>query len=175
MAEQSDQGQSSKSTDKGGGSETAEAQADAPLLLNTHYIKDLSFENPNAPLIYGELQKGPNIDVTVNVEVSHLQERLYEVVLELLIKANVADKVAFLAQLDLAGMATVGQNIAEDEVEHLLLTEVPRYLFPFARATIGEVTRDGGFPPLLINPIDFEAMYRSRQEKDAELARTRSL
>lgn len=154
------------------GSGQAGGAAAARLLVNTHYIKDLSFENPNAPLIYGELHKGPNIDITINVDVNHLQDRLSEVVLELQVSAKVEDQTAFLVELDFAGLATVGEGVSQDEGDRLLLTEVPRLLFPFARAVIGDVTRDGGFPPLLINPIDFEELYRSRQESDARLAET---
>lgn len=144
------------------------------LTVNTHYIKDLSFENPNAPLIYGEMNKGPSIEITINVDVNHLQDRLNEVVLEMQVNAKVEDQTAFFVELNFAGLATVGEGVSEQEGNHLLVTEVPRLLFPFARAVIGDVTRDGGFPPLLINPIDFEDLYRSRQESDARLAETGS-
>ncbi len=156
------------------GSDQAGCATAGQLLVNTHYIKDLSFENPNAPLIYGELQKGPNIDITINVDVNHLQDRLSEVVLELQVSAKVGDQTAFLLELDFAGLATVGEGVSEADGDRLLVTEVPRLLFPFARAVIGDMTRDGGFPPLLINPIDFEDLYRSRQEADARLAETGS-
>ncbi len=156
------------------GSDQAGGATAGQLLVNTHYIKDLSFENPNAPLIYGELQKGPNIDITINVDVNHLQDRLSEVVLELQVSAKVGDQTAFLLELDFAGLATVGEGVSEADGDRLLVTEVPRLLFPFARAVIGDMTRDGGFPPLLINPIDFEDLYRSRQEADARLAETGS-
>ena len=154
------------------GSGQAGGAAATPLLVNTHYIKDLSFENPNAPVIYGELHKGPSIDITINVDVNHLQDRLSEVVLELQVNAKIEDQTVFLLELDFAGLATVGEDVSQDEGDHLLLTEVPRLLFPFARAVIGDLTRDGGFPPLLINPIDFEELYRSRQESDAQVAET---
>lgn len=138
-----------------------------PLVIGAQYIKDLSFENPNAPQVYGELHKGPDINVNIDVQVRHLRDRLYEVVLTVRVKASVKEAVAFLVELDFAGLATVGQQIPEPEVEHMMLVEVPRFLFPFARAVIGNVTRDGGFPPLLINPIDFEELYRNRQRSAA--------
>ena len=71
-----------------------------------------------------------------------------------------------------AGLATAAQRVPDDEVEHLMLTEAPRHLFPFARAIVGDVTRDGGFPPLLINPIDFEELYQHRVETDRNLTET---
>ena len=156
--------------DDTGGS--AGPQADTQLLLNTHYVRDLSFENPNAPLIYAEVQKGPDLDVNIDVQVRHLQERLYEVMLATRVKASVEDKVAFLVELDFGGLATVGQGVPKSEIERLMLVEVPRFLFPFARAVISDVTRDGGFPPLLINPINFEELYKSRKEKGAQQIQT---
>jgi preprotein translocase subunit SecB len=159
---------------KDSGSGQASGGGDARLLLNAQYIKDLSFENPNAPLIYGELQQGPNIEITINVDLENLQERLYEVVLAFQVSAKVGEQTAFIVELEFAALATLGEGISEPDGNRLLLTEVPRLLFPFARAVVSDVTRDGGFPPLLINPIDFEELYRSRQENDARLAETGS-
>ncbi len=164
MAEELEQEPSPNGTDESDKGGSAPQQADARLLLNTHYVKDLSFENPNAPLIYAEVQKGPDLDVNIDVQVRHLQNRLYEVLLATRVKASVKDKVAFLVELDFGGLATVGQSIPKSEIERLMLVEVPRFLFPFARAVISDVTRDGGFPPLLINPIDFEELYRNRKQ-----------
>jgi preprotein translocase subunit SecB len=162
---------------QGNGSESAaapdaktEQAAEPRLILNSHYIKDLSFENPNAPVIYGELQKGPTIDMHIDVASSRVQERVFEVLLKLRVTAKVEDKLAFLVELDMAGLATIGQGVADDERERLLFIEVPRYLFPFARAVIGDMTRDGGFPPLLMNPISFEELYRSQKEQAAQPA-----
>jgi preprotein translocase subunit SecB len=167
MADNVDAGRSSNGADEKVQPGSADPQGSAALVLNTQYIKDLSFENPLAPLVYAELHKGPDIDVNIDVQVRHLRDRLYEVVLAMRVKASVKDKVAFLVELDFGGLATVGSQVPEPETEHLMLVEVPRFLFPFARAVIGNVTRDGGFPPLLINPIDFEELYRNRQRKSA--------
>ncbi|MEM7226840.1 MAG: protein-export chaperone SecB [Pseudomonadota bacterium] len=146
------------------------ARAEPRLKLSSQYIKDLSFENPNAPQIYSELTAESGIDVTINVDLTHMQDRLYEVVLSISVKANAKERAAFVIELEFAGLATPAQRVPDEEVEHLMLTEVPRHLFPFARAIIGDVTRDGGFPPLLINPIDFEELFRHRQETDRKLA-----
>jgi preprotein translocase subunit SecB len=170
MAEDLEQDLSPNGADEADKRASAGQQADTQLLLNTHYIKDLSFENPNAPLVYAELQKGPEINVNVDVQVRHLQDRLYEVLLTTRVKASVQDKVAFLVELDFGGLATVGTSVPEPEIERLLLVEVPRFLFPFSRAVISDVTRDGGFPPLLINPIDFEELFRNRKEEASRQA-----
>ncbi|MDJ0611929.1 MAG: protein-export chaperone SecB [Kiloniellales bacterium] len=159
----------SEATETGSGEAPA---SNARLLLNTHYVRDLSFENPNAPMVYADLPSAPTIDVTVNVDVRNLQERLFEVVLSMRVKAHAEELTVFLVELDFAGLATVGDAVPEPEVEKMLLIDVPRFLFPFARAVVSDVTRDGGFPPLLINPIDFEDLYESRQARDAELAQS---
>jgi preprotein translocase subunit SecB len=172
MADDVDPGQSSNGAGDEEHAGPADRQGNARLLLNTQYIKDLSFENPNAPLVYADVQKGPDVDVNIDVQVRHLQDRLYEVVLTIRVKASLKDKVAFLVELDFGGLATVGQQVPPSETEHLMLVEVPRFLFPFARAIIGNVTRDGGFPPLLINPIDFEELYRNRQQTAAAQEQT---
>ena len=147
-------------------------RAEPRLSLNTQYIKDLSFENPNAPQIYAELTAESGIDVTINVDLTHMEQRLYEVVLTLAVKASVGDKTAFLIELEFAGLATAGPQVADEDIDHLMLTEAPRHLFPFARAIVGDVTRDGGFPPLLINPLDFEELYRHRQQVDRDLTKS---
>ncbi len=166
MADDLESGQDSDGASSAEAGQTAEPR----LILNSHYIKDLSFENPNAPLVYGELQKGPTIDVNIDVASSRVQENLFEVLLKLRVKATIEDKLAFLVELDLAGLATIGKQVGDEECERLLFTEVPRYLFPFARAVLGDMTRDAGFPPLLINPISFEELYRSRREQIAQAA-----
>ena len=90
--------------------------------------------------------------------------------LKLRVKAMIEETVAFLVELDMAGLATLGSQVSPEDGERMLITEVPRYLFPFARAVVGDMTRDGGFPPLLINPISFEELYRNRQEQDLQMA-----
>ena len=166
MADDLESGQDSDGASSAEAGQTAEPR----LILNSHYIKDLSFENPNAPLVYGELQKGPTIDVNIDVASSRVQENLFEVLLKLRVKATVEDKLAFLVELDLAGLATIGKQVGDEECERLLFTEVPRYLFPFARAILSNATRDGGFPPLLINPVDFGELYLRKQQAAAKAA-----
>ena len=148
------------------------AENQTPLLLiNTQYIKDLSFENPNAPEIYVKIADAPP-DITVNLDVkpAHLRDRSYEVVLSMHIKAMCGDMVAFLIELDHAAIVTLGEAVPEDMAEALLATEVPRYIFPFSRALLADVTREAAFPPLVINPIDFEQFYLRRKKEMAQAA-----
>ncbi|MFQ5773809.1 MAG: protein-export chaperone SecB [Kiloniellaceae bacterium] len=138
----------------------AETSGEQPLVINTQYIKDLSFENPNAPEVFAAFaETPPDVNVNIDVTSAHLGERTYEVVLSFRVGATTADQAAFLIELDYAGIATIADSVPEAELEPLLLSETPRHLFPFARSTLAAVTRDGGFPPLVVNPIDFEQFY----------------
>ncbi|MEE8189804.1 MAG: protein-export chaperone SecB [Kiloniellales bacterium] len=141
------------------------------LLINTQYIKDLSFENPNAPEVYAKITEAPP-DITFNLDVTptHLHDRSYEVVLSLHTKAVCGEMVAFLVELDHAAIVTLGESVPEDVVEQLLVTEVPRYIFPFSRAILADVTREAAFPPLVINPIDFKQFYEHRKMVAAQAA-----
>ena len=142
----------------------AEEAAQAPLTINSQYVKDHSFENPNAPSIYGTMRKeSPQLNVNVEVTPTHLQGALYEVTLGLRASAMVGETTAFLAELDYAAVVTLGENLEEGVREQMLMIEVPRFLFPFARAILADDTRDGGFPPLIMNPIDFGQMYVNRK------------
>lgn len=171
MADQQNSGTAPESENEGAAaSDEKQGGAQPALMLNTQYVKDLSFENPNAPLIFANLSEGPNIDVSIDVDVNHLQERLYEVILTLRVKAALKETVVFMIELDFAGLASIGEEVGEADSERLLLTEVPRHLFPFARAVVSDLTRDGGFPPLLINPIDFNELYASRKARDRPAA-----
>ncbi len=142
----------------------AEEAAQAPLTINSQYVKDHSFENPNAPSIYGTMRKeSPQLNVNVEVTPTHLQGTLYEVTLGLRASAMVGETTAFLAELDYAAVVTLGESLEEAVREQMLMIEVPRFLFPFARAILADDTRDGGFPPLIMNPIDFGQMYMNRK------------
>ena len=149
----------------------AETRSEPPLLIQAQYIKDLSFENPSAPDVYTAISNKPP-DITVNIDVNPkpLNDRVYEVVLSFRITAMSGEQAAFLIELDYAGIVTVHTSVPDEEIEQLLLTEVPRYLFPFARSTLAEVTREGSFPPLVINPIDFEQFYHHRKTSSTAAA-----
>jgi preprotein translocase subunit SecB len=135
------------------------------MLIIAQYVKDFSFENPNAPEIYPAMSE-QSPEITVNIDVVPIQrdERVYEVVLTLRIKAVTGDKVAFLIELDHAALVSIGVSVGEEEKERLLLGETPRYLFPFSRKILSDITQDAAFPPLVINPINFDE-YFNRHKK----------
>lgn len=127
------------------------------------YVKDLSFENPRAPQSLTATDDKPKIEVNIDLNASKLNEEMYEVVLKVHVQANGKEEALFLADLSYAGLFTL-KNIPEDRLQQILFVDCPFVLFPFARRIISDATRDGGFPPLMLEPIDFFAMYRKRME-----------
>lgn len=138
-------------------------QANAPrLMIQTQYVKDLSFENPRAPRGTGG-QDRPEIAIRVDVQAEPLGEDGYEVTLQLHADAKAGQESVFMLELTYGGVFAL-TNIPAESLQAILLIECPRLLFPFARRIVADATRDGGFPPLMIDPIDFATLYRRRQE-----------
>ena len=143
-----------------GGAATTEEQTAPQMGILGQYLKDLSFENPNAPNSLA-LQGQPQINIGVNVNANQLGENDFEVSLEIEAKAEHEGKVVFNVEMTYCGIFRL-QNIPQDALGAVVLVECPRMLFPFARRILADATRDGGFPPLLLDPIDFAAMYAQR-------------
>lgn len=123
----------------------------------SQYVKDLSFENPNAPAVY-QWQGQPRIDIQFNIGSTKVGDDVFEVVLKIDVKAIAADKAAFQVELAYAGLFGL-RNVPEEQLQPFLLAEAPRLLFPFARRVLADAVRDGGFPPLMLEPIDFGGLY----------------
>ena len=121
------------------------------------YIKDLSIENPNAPQVY-QWQEQPRVDVQFNLDVSRASDEVHEVVMKLEVSARSDSGVQFLVELSYAGLFGL-RNFPEEAMGPFLLVEAPRMLFPFARQIIADATQNTGFPPLLLDGIDFGAAY----------------
>ncbi|HEY0113427.1 MAG TPA: protein-export chaperone SecB [Allosphingosinicella sp.] len=126
----------------------------------SQYVKDLSFENPNAPAVY-QWQAQPQISVDFNIGSSKLNDDIYEVVLRVEIRAEADGQTAFAVDLLYGGLIGM-RNVTEADAQPFLLAEAPRILFPFARQIISQTVQEGGFPPLLLDPIDFHALYLQR-------------
>ena len=134
-----------------------------PPQLNVlaQYIKDFSFENPNAPQALQPGQQQPSISIQINVNAKPLAETDVEVELKLDGKAESSGTVLFAFELLYAGLFRI-QNVPQENVHPLVMIECPRLLFPFAREIIAAAVRNGGLPPLLIDPVDFAGLYRQR-------------
>jgi len=145
-------------------STTNGGQGDAgqPPQLNVlaQYIKDLSFENPNAPQSLTPGQQ-PQISIQINVNSRHIAETDFEVALALEGRALINDQILFSFDLEFAGVFRI-RNVPQESLNAVVLIECPRLLFPFAREIIATTVRNGGFPPLLLDPVDFVALYRQR-------------
>lgn len=142
------------------GTDDGTAGEGGSLSITHQYIKDLSFENPGAPGLYVDPpQQAPDVGIQVNVEAQRLSESRFEVTLHVEAQASIGDEPVFILELAYAALAEIG-GVPEEHVQPLVLIEVPRMLFPFARAIVSAATRDGGFPPLLISNVDFVEMYR---------------
>jgi len=144
-----------------------EGAAPPPALgVLAQYIKDLSFENPAAPRSLAQKAGGPNIRIGVNVNVRGLSETDIEVELKIEGQAGEGADTAFRFDLIYAGVFRL-QHIAPESRQAVALIECPRLLFPFARQIVADVVRNGGFPPLMLDPVDFAALYRQRAAEQA--------
>lgn len=140
-----------------------DAAPKTPLTIGAQYIKDFSFENPNAPHAILNLSQPPEVAMDVDVKVNQFQDNAYEVCLTLSANAKSDDTVLFMIEIVYAAIVQVDPSLEDDYIEKLLLIETPRLIFPFARAIVADSSREGGYPPLLINPIDFVDLYHKRQ------------
>lgn len=122
------------------------------------YIKDLSFENPAAPV---NPNVRPQVELGVDLQARQAEADMFEVEMKVRISASADGKPAFLLELAYAGLFVL-QNIPEEVRSQILLIEAPHLLFPFVRRIVADTVRDGGLPPLMIEPIDFSALYRAK-------------
>jgi len=137
-----------------------------PIVILVQYLKDLSFESPNAPAILNNAMEVRQGRVGIDLKITPMNPPMFEVVVKLRVEASHEGKTAYLVDLEYACLAQIG-DVPEDKVEPLLMIEAPRLLFPFLRAQVAQLTREGGFAPLMISPIDFHALYRDHNKKKA--------
>jgi preprotein translocase subunit SecB len=144
----------------GTGQPPAQGKAPPVMKILGQYLKDLSFENPNSPQSLSQ-QGQPEINVQVNVNAKPAGQDQFEVELHLEAKASHEGKAVFAADLLYAGVFRL-ENVPQEALHPIVLVECPRMLFPFARQILADATRNGGFPPLMLDPIDFASMYQRR-------------
>ncbi|MEI8295721.1 MAG: protein-export chaperone SecB [Alphaproteobacteria bacterium] len=136
----------------------------APITIRAQYIKDLSFESPN-PLrsFTAQAETAPNISINIQARANSLGNNNFEVVLEFHAEAKQGEDVMFVAELSYAGIVTIGNLIPEEHIRPMIMIDCPHLLFPFARNIISDLTRDGGFTPLYLSPIDFASLYNQQE------------
>ena len=148
-------------TTNGGPATGSVPLAQPQLNVVAQYIKDFSFENPNAPQSLAVGTQPPQLSIQINVNAKPLSDTDIEVTLKLEGKAKIEDNLLFGFELVFAGVFRI-QNVPEESMNAIVLIECPRLLFPFAREIIATTVRNGGFPPLLLEPVDFVGLYRKR-------------
>lgn len=138
--------------------------APPPVQILSQYVKDLSFENPNAPAVFAPRQSPPEVTVNVDARMANIGENRFEVIVEIKGDAKIGETQAFIVELTYAGLVNTAE-VPKEMVVPLLLIEVPRLLFPFARAVIADATREGGYLPVMLQPIDFAELFRRKMER----------
>lgn len=153
-----------KKADAAAANDDQTAATDQPqFMIQRVYVKDLSFEIPNAPEVFTkEIQ--PDINMDLDIQTSKLSDDVFEVVLKITVTAKGDSKVLFLAEVQQAGIF-LAQNFPEDQMGGMLNIFCPQMLYPYAREMITSLTNKGGFPPLYLQPVNFEALYMAQQEE----------
>lgn len=141
---------------------TPTPSADKPaIFLRGQYIKDLSFESPRAPASVFQLNEAPTMDVSINLSAQRLDENVFELAIHISARAISEKTTIFLCDVVYGGILEM-QNIPQDSLESALFIPGAQLLYPFARRVVADLTRDGGFPPLQLDPVDFSALYQQR-------------
>lgn len=154
--------------------DTLNNSTQAPVFsVLTQYLKDFSFESPNAPHSLRTQEKMPEIEISINVNANPIGDDNYDVVLLMSAKAGDGKDMLFHLELQYGGVFHV-QNIPEEHLMPLVFIEGPRILFPFARQIVAEATRNGGFPPLMIDPIDFAGLFQKRLAEEEAKSKVKS-
>ena len=147
------------------GDNEAAAEAQPGIRILAQFIRDLSFENPRAPETLRGGAAQPQIELGVEMNARGREDGFFEVDLKLSARAQREDGPVFVVELLYGGVFQIA-GVGGEDIEPVLLIECPRYLFPFARRIIAEVTAEGGYPPFLLDPIDFGAVYAARKAQD---------
>ena len=149
----------------GGGAQAATGQGTQPQLqVMAQFVRDLSFESPNAPKALQTPGANPKLDLNINAQATKRSDEIFEVALHFEARGTSDDGVIYNIELVYAGLFKI-ENIPEQALEPFLLVNCPSILFPFVRRIAADLTREGGFPPLLLDPFDFASLYVRRQQE----------
>ena len=139
------------------------------IALRAQYVKDLSFENPKAPQSLFNLKEAPQMEVSVNLGAQRLDQDVFELAVHINARAISENATIFMADLTYAGVLEI-KGVSEEALDQIVFIQGAFLIYPFARRVISDVTRDGGFPPLQMEPIDFFALYQQNRAKQAAAA-----
>ena len=141
-----------------------QAKQQYPFYINDQYLKDLSFENPNFLIKYNEKPIQPEVSVSVETGVKKISDNNYEVSMSVNITSTADNKNIFVMQLEYAALVSTEPEMTNEVLEPVLLVHCPFLMFPFVREIVSNITRSGGYPPLLIEPIDFAALFMEKKK-----------
>ena len=139
-------------------------QKEHPIGIGSQYLKDLSFENPQAPEIFKNTNVKPDMDISVDIKANIKGEANYEVILILKVVYQYESQIFFIVEIEYAGLFNLSK-IESIDLEYITLVECPKLLFPYARQIISNLTSNGGYPAVLLNPIDFNNIYKEHKMK----------
>ena len=147
------------------------APANGKFQIQKIYCKDISFESPNAPAVFQQTKWEPDVNVQLATKTSKLAENLHEVVITVTVTAKVEDNSVYLAEVQQAGIFQV-EGFAPEQMGHLLASFCPSILFPYAREAISDLVNRGGFPQMLLAPVNFDALYMQHLQKQKDQAQS---
>jgi preprotein translocase subunit SecB len=139
---------------------------EAQFSIQKVYVKDISFETPNSPEVF-KMEWKPVVDMHMTNEATPIGENLFDVVLSITLTVKLEDKIAYLVEINQAGIFLV-KNIPDDVVDRMLATVCANILFPFAREAVSDIVARGGFPQLLLSPVNFDALYAQQQQVEQQ-------
>lgn len=137
------------------------------LKVNGFYTKDVSFESPLSPAVFVQKTEQPKLEMSVDVVVSKIEGTAFEVALKINAQANIEEGALFIVELLHAGIFVLNPELEQDDMEKTLLIDCPNILFPYARRIVSDLTQDGGFAPLILDPVNFEAIYAQKKQQAA--------
>jgi preprotein translocase subunit SecB len=143
-----------------------------PFSIQVQYVKDISFENPNPLAVFTDSSETePAVNIDIQVKANPAAENLYEVILELTVNANRGENVMYVTEIVYGSLVSIAEDLPKDLVGQVLMVYVPTMLFPFVRNIVADLTRDGGYMPLMLTPVDFMALFQN-QNNDAPVEGT---
>ena len=145
-----------------------EGEPSTPLTVNAQFLKDLSYECTNPVKTFQSMDSAPEVNVSVDIQAAPIKDNSFEVTLKIAAEAKHKGERAYVVEVEYGGVFSLGADVPKEARHPLLMIECPRLLFPFARSVIADATREGGFPPLGLVPIDFVALYRQQAERQKQ-------
>lgn len=146
--------------------ENENPQSNLPFAIQMQYVKDISFENPNPIAVFSdESDVDPAINIDIQAKANPINDEAFEVVLNISANAQRGENPMYVAELSYGAIVAVAKDIPQDVLGQILMVYIPNLMFPFARNIIADLTRDGGYMPLMLSPVDFMALYAQQAEQ----------